>query len=279
MTLRFLRFVRFEIEQHILTKRWLLPVPAMLFIAYSTTGAVQIQPSSDSIKINTWDALFSVFANQNVLFHALTFLFLYLVSDFLPESGLGQPVLLRLGSRRHWWLGKVVLLSLGVILYLMVIVGIVAGTASFVLPWQVGWSEGALKSPEALYVRPVVLALPPAFAFGQLILLLALGWFTLGLFTLVAIQLSNNSIVGFIAGLLVVFSGMAALRTDLLPPFSYLFIHQHLLFNLHSFGEAASSYPPLAVSIWYWILWSVLLIGLGLRVSLRQDFLSHGVRS
>lgn len=251
----------------------------MLLIAYLSTGTLLVQSSNYAMSINAWDALFSIFANQYAVFFVLTPLFLYLVSDFLPESELGQALLLRLGSRRWWWQGKVATLAWAVVVYLVTSVGLVAGVVSFVLPWQDAWSQTARQFSAEIRINPAALSLSPLSAFAQLIPLLALGWFSLGLFGLVVTLRFDRAIAGFGAGILALLSGYAALMVDVRPPISYLFIHQHLLFNLHSFGERASPYPPIMLSVLYWILWSVLLIGLGLRLSRRQDFLSQGSRA
>lgn len=268
------RFVRFESEQHLLRRRWLLPLVVTLVVAYLVIGNLVAQAANHALSLNAWDALFRVFADQYILFYVLTPLFLYLVSDFLPESVLGQNVLLRLDSRKRWWLGKALGLGLAVVLYLLMAIGIVAVAASAVLPWQDTWSTGVTQRPEEFWVVPAALVVRPAYAFAQLLLLLALGWFGLGLVVLAAALLLNRSSLGFLAGLFTLLSGMAALRGEIPPPFSYLFIHQHLLFNLHSFGALSTSELPVFISILYWMLWSVLFFAIGLRISRQQDFLS-----
>lgn len=267
-----LRFVRFEIEQHLLCKRWLLPLPIVLFIAYVRISEVLVRASNFSMSGNAWDALFSVFGNSNIIFFVITLLFLYLVSDLMLETGLDEAILLRLGSRRLWWLGKTLTLGLAVLSYAVITVGIVGVVASFVLPWRSAWSEGALQFPLEFYVAPAALAMPPACAFGQLLLLLILGWFCLGLLVMVVTQFSHHHAWGFVVGVLVLFSGLGALRAGVPPPYSYLFIHQHLLFNLHYLGDAPSASPSVVVSIFYWIGWIVLFLVLGYRLGLRQDF-------
>lgn len=274
----FLRLLRFEFEQRLLTKRWLLPIPVMLFIAYTTIGTLVVQSLNARVTLNTWDALFGMFANQNIVFFVLTFLLLYLASGMMPEGKFEQAVLLRYGSRRGRWLSKVTLLAIAVLLYLGMNVGIVAGVAAFVLPWQAVWSQGARQFPEIAYVQSGALALAPSTAFAELALLLALGWFVLGLLVLVSIQYSNRTMVGLLVGVVVVLAGMAAQRADLSAPLAWLFIHQHLLFNLHSFGETVLPYPPLWLSVSYWLVGGAVLIGLGSMMSKRQDFFAETLR-
>jgi hypothetical protein len=228
----------------------------VLFIAYVRISEVLVRASNFSMSGNAWDALFSVFGNSNIIFFVITLLFLYLVSDLMLETELDEAILLRLGSRRLWWLGKTLTLGLAVLSYAVIIVGIVGAVASFVLPWRSAWSKGALQFPLEFYVAPAALAMPPACAFGQLLLLLILGWFCLGLLVMVVTQFSHHY----------------ALRAGVPPPYSYLFIHQHLLFNLHYLREASSAPPSVVASVFYWLGWMVLLLALGYRLGLRQDF-------
>lgn len=269
----FVRFVGFEIEQHVfLRKRWLSPLPIMLFIAYVVIGAVLVRSSNFSLSGNTWDALFSVFSNSNIIFFVITPLFLYLVSDLMVEAALDEAILLRLGSRRLWWLGKTLTLGLAVLGYAVITVGIIGAVSSFVLPWQSAWSEAASQFPLEFYVTPAVLALSPASAFGQLLLLLVLGWFCLGLLVMVVTQFSHHHAWGFVVGVLVLFSGLGALKASVRRPYSYLFIHEHLLFNPHYFRDGPLAPLPVIASVFYWIGWIAVLLALGYRLGLRQDF-------
>lgn len=274
----FLRFVRYEMEQHLLIRRWWLPLPIMLFVVYIVLSSVLIRASTAPLPSNTWDALFSVFGNQNVIFFVMTLLFLYLVSDLLADSGFSQAVLIRLSSRTLWWLGKLLVLAAAVLWYLGLTMSVVAGVSSFVLPWQTTWSAGASQFPAEFYIIPAALRWPPVSVFALLALLLALGWFSLGLLSLVVSQLSNRLIAGFIVAVLVLLSSLAVLRADIPPPYAYLFIHQHLLYYSHSFGDGPSAYLPFAASVAYWIVWIALLSFLGWRLSLRQEFFFQGHR-
>lgn len=274
---RFLRFLRFDIEYHLLRPRWLLVLPVTLFLAYIVISRTLVQASNQGEAANGWDALFGLFASSNILFFVLTILFLYLVSDLANESGVSQSVLLRLGSRRAWWAGKLLTLLLGVLAFLTIIVVLVAALASFALPWQEHWSPAANRTPLEYFIMPPVLALPPVWAFAQLLLLLGLGWFCLGLLAMVVSQRAPHPAWGFGAGVLVNFSGLAVLRNGLPAPYVHLSIHEHLLFNFHAFGDPASPYPPVSASLLYWTVGILAFSLSGLRLATMQDFLYRGV--
>ncbi|MDH5506976.1 MAG: hypothetical protein OEZ02_07120 [Anaerolineae bacterium] len=274
----FAHFMRFEIEQHFWQMRWLLPLPVMLIVAYIVVGDVAVDSLNYSLESNTWDALFSVFGNANLVFFVFTLLFLYLVSDLLRETRFGEGVLFRLGSRRLWWLGKTLTLGLAVVVYLSVAVGIIAGIAGFVLPWQPGWSQATMQLPLEFYVAPGARDIPPAAALGQLLLLLSMGWFCIGLAVMVIAQFSNQLVIGFLTGILVNLSGLMAERADTGPPIAYVSIHQHLLYYYHSFGDPKSVYPAWIVSVLYWALWVGLFYRVGLILSAKQDFLAQEER-
>jgi len=269
------RYLYFQIEQKLLRVRWLLPIPTALFISYVVIGGVLVHARNYGLSSNTWDALFSVFGNGNLVFFVLNPLYLYLVSDLFLESGIGQLALLRLGSRRRWWLSKVLILGLAVLGYAGLNVGIVAIVATFVLPWENTWSQAALQYPMEFYLNPEALTLTSISAIRWLLLLLSLGWFGMGLLVMCFTLLSNHHLVGFTAGVLVNFSGLVALKADLPLPYSYLSIHQHLLFNLHSFGDVTTQYPTLPTSIYYWVLWCAILLIVGFWLAYKQDFMQR----
>jgi len=272
----FFRFIWFEIDQHIIQKRWLLLFPIMLFISYLEIGGVLIQSSNRSLTVNAWDALFSVFGNGNILFFVVTTLYLYLVSDLASETGFSEAVLFRLGSRRLWWLGKTLTLIFAVVAFVFISVGIVSAVASFVLPWQNAWSEAASRLPLEFFIVPPVLAMKPATAFGQLLFLLGAGWLCLGLLTLVITQIARYPLWGFIAAISTNLISLIALRNDVRPPYSFIFIHQHLLFNYHSFGSLETPYPPMIASVLYWVILIALFFVVGWWLSLRRDFIRMG---
>jgi len=272
MALKFLRLLYFEIDQYLLKSNWLLPIPIMLFISYIAISRVLVESINRSAKVNIWDGLFSIFGNESILFFVVTPLFLYLVSDLLPRPAFIQSMLLRLGSRKLWWLSKILTLGVAVISYIFITVGLAVGISSFVLPWQSTWT---LQHSVEFHIAPAVRVLSPAYAFMQLIILLALGWFCLGLLAIVVSQFIGRPIIGLIVGISANFGGLVALRADVPPPYSHFFIYEHLLLNYHSFGISASPYPPLLASILYWLVGIGVLCMLGLWLSARQDFLSQ----
>ncbi len=270
----FWRFMSVEIEQYFFRWRWIVPIPIALFIAYIVTGNILAHGDNLSIESNAWDVIFSVFGNGYIIFFVLNVVLIYLVSDLPIESQYGKLIILRLHSRKQWWFGKISMLMISVLLYLIINVIIIGAITSFTLPWQINWSEVMLKYPMEFYLNPQAISLSPYFAFFILIVLLVLGWFGLGLATICAARFLNQSIVGFIFGLLINTSGLIALKTGISPPLEYLFVHVHLLFNLHSFNKASSPYPSVILSLVYWMIWIIIFLIIGFTICLPTDFLS-----
>lgn len=268
----FFRFLKFEVMQRVMMWRWLLPIPIILWVGYRSVNSALIQASHKGMDANIWDGLFIFFGSHLVVFLLLTPLFLSLVSDWLPELAYGQMVLIRLRSRRLWWLGKTAALALAVVIYLTMNIVPLALIGGISLPWEGVWSEAARNFPAAFYIPPGVRTFPPALAFGGLILLLALGWFSLGLLVLVIGVFSRHLGRGFIAGVCTVLIGWVALSVEVRPPFAHLFIHDHLLLARHVFDPYSSSYPTVMASIVYWGFWMLGLFLLGYRRSAKLDF-------
>ncbi len=266
------QFLFFEIDQHLLQWRWTIPIPIALFIAYIVTGRILVLTANSSLVSNIWDVFFSVLGNGHILFFVLNVVLIYLVSDLPIETQFGELTMFRLRSRKQWWFSKISVLLVLVLYYLGINTIVVVMVAAFALPWQSGWSQGMLQMPTDFYLNAQATALSPLLAILLLLILLLLGWFGLGLATICASRYFNHATAGFLFGLLLDISGLIALKAGVPRPFEYLFVHIHLLFNLHSYSGFRSPYPPFTISVLYWVIWIVVFLVTGAKISLATDF-------
>ncbi len=266
------RFIKLQIEENVFRRRWLLILPISIFISSNETSRVLAQTFGAIQKFNTWDVLFSVFSNANYLFFVTNGIFLYLICDLSTEKSYGQMVLLKLGSRKQWWVGKVAALGAVVLIYIAVNVGISACIASFAFPWQSFWSESAHSSPSNFYLNPILLNLNPTLAFSWLLLFLALGWFGLGLLVINCSQFLDNHILGFITGILINFVSLIIYKLNIQSPFVDLSFHQHMLINLLFSGQNHSLFVSFGSSLIYWVLWFTIFLFLGFVYGRQKDF-------
>lgn len=271
----FWRFLASEIDWFILRKRWLLVLPFSLFLAYYVFGIVTIGLSTPSSFVNIWDILFRIFGDGGIIFYIINLLFLFLISDYSLENKWGEWILLRVSSRKKWWLGKLLLLAISAFWYLILIFSIAGGVASFVLPWQNKWSSIAMSDPSRILLNPHMMDSSPSSTFLQLGILLVLGWLSLGLITLIFARLFNNAIVGFFFGLFTNIFGLVTLKGYVIwhYPWSLLTIDSHLLMNMQNIDQAPLNLPPFALSLLYWFCWISLFGSVGFALGKRKDFL------
>ena len=270
--MRFLSFLQYQLHWQLLRNRWLLPIPLLLFLAYRgvnyLTGTGIGLPTQST---NAWDLLFLTFSNRFNVYFALGLLYLYLVCDLLPESNLGQLVLLRLRSRKAWWAGKVTTLLLLTLVYVVGSALILATLAGLVLPWQSGYSEQAQFMPDTVnlpmdFFRRVE-PLPPLLFLTQELTLLVMGLFAFGLVMLVVNQLTGRYYYGLLAGCVMLFGSMISTYLSGPPPWAAWLPGYHLTY----LGMLPNRMFPLAYSFLYWATW-IAIIGLaGLVISRRQD--------
>src|SRR5450756_1447748 len=199
---RTLSFLRFNIEQSILRKRWLIVIPVVLFAAYIMGDDMLVVAKNQGLSPNIWNPLFSILGNGGVIFLLINFLFLFLISDLSVETGFGALLLFRLRSRSKWWLAKVLTLAIAALVFAGMLLVLVGGVSSFAFPWSTSWSPLTKGYPR---IEPFldVLVLSPSGAFLRLITLLVLGWFNLGLVTIVVSAPVSNGIIGFLAGAII----------------------------------------------------------------------------
>ena len=216
--MRFLHFLAFQLRWYIWRKRWLLPLPVLLFIAYRSYNAVRALGASGVTLPNAWDVLFLALGNPYNIYLAIGLLYLYLLCDLLPEPELGQLVLFRLGSRRSWWLGKLATLTIATLIYVIGSAAILALIASLAFPWQAGYSTAAMNMPEQVNLPMNYFRLidpgPPLLVIGQELLLLGLGLFCFGLLMMVFTQLTQRYFIGLVVGVLILFGSFAGLRSQ-----------------------------------------------------------------
>jgi hypothetical protein len=270
--MRFLSFLKYQLRWQFLRKRWLLPIPLLLFLAYRSYNYLSQPGLAGPLQsTNAWDMLFLVFGNRFNIYFALGLLYLYLVCDLLPEPNLGQLVLLRLGSRKTWWAGKAMTLFILTLVFVCGSAGLLAGLASLVLPWQSGYSQQAQFMPDTVnlpmnFFRK--LEAPSPFAFlSQELALLMLGLFGLGLVMLVINQFTKRYYIGLLAGCVVLFAGMVSIELSGPPAWAAWLPGYHLTY--------LAMIPVRTIPLWqsflYWAIWIMLFLLVGLTISRKQD--------
>ena len=270
---RMARFVWIQITGKIIRKRWLIPVLIALLIGSNETNRFVLQRTGYGNSYNGWDILFSVFSNGNYLLFVLNNIFLFLIFDITTESEFGQTLILKLGSREKWWVSKVVLLGISVICFATINITIVFGITSFSFSIQEKWSLGAQLVPENSYLSAGMLATLPFPLFIRVLSLLNLGWFGLGLFTLVISTFSRRSIVGFLAGVALNFVGLIIYKGSFSPAITSLSFPQHMILNLQ-YAKMQELLPVSSFhfSLLYWSFWILLLLFSGMQLGKRKDF-------
>ncbi len=274
--MRFFHFLTFQLRLYLLRKRWLLPLPLIAFIAYRSANAVLAlsQGSFGPAQPNAWDLLFVALGNFTNVYLAIGLLYIYLVCDLLPEPSLGQMLLFRLGSRRQWWLGKVLTLLLATLVYLMGITALLALIATLILPWEPNYSSSAQWMPESVNlpmdffrkVQPV----PPLQHLLQELVLLALGLFFIGLVMMVVIQLSRRYFLGLLTGCLLLAGSFMSLFLNGPPSWWIYTPGAHLTY----IGLYPLRMIPLSSSIFYWFIGITLAFVIGWVISRRQNHLA-----
>lgn len=270
-----LRFTIFDSMQLFKRFRWFFVFLLLLVLTYLEISKVMLYSSQKKLSANNWDVLFSVFGSHYGVLFYLTPVILYLTSDLVFNRGFTDTLLLRIGSRKHWWISKTLTLGIAISAFVAVGVLIAAALSSFVLPWQFNWSKVAVKSPDISYLNPDLINAikSPALAFFALILLLVIGWYGLCLLSMIVTLYTGKHFFGFAASILVVFISIIIMKYGYGPPASYFSVHHHLLFSWHRFGSKFADMPPLYLSISYWMLMISFSYIIGYMKSLKYDFL------
>ena len=238
---------------------------------------MQALSAQSHLAVNAWDAAFYAFGNPETLYLVLSSLFLCLVCDLVPDPYYFQWVMLRLGSRRLWWSGKILTLTVSVGVYITLLLGIFIAIVTPALPWQTDWSAYAQRSFISLGLHREALQVSPWFSFAQLILLLSLGWLCLGLLMMVVTLCVRRNTFGLVVGAATVVGSYVGAQLSfanpqaLAPFLKALLVHNH--FELTPLNVPYRSFP-IAISILYWLIWSLILTGTGALTSHTYDHLA-----
>ena len=272
----FLSFVGFQLRWQLLRKRWLLPIPLLAFLAYRGINYLTLRNEFLPVMqaVNAWDLLLVTFGNRLNIYFVFGLLFLYLVSDLLPETNLGQLVLFRLKSRTAWWLGKTLTLLILTLVFVLGSAGLLAGFASLALPWEAGYSQQATLRPETVNLPMLQYdpaPLPPPFVFlSQELALLVLGLLAFGLLMLVVNQLTGRYYYGLLAGGVVLFGSLVSTYLSGPPPWVKWLPGTHLTY--------LAMLPVRTIPLWfsfiYWVVWILVFWLVGLFISRHQDYSS-----
>lgn len=270
----FTAFLKYQLRFYLIRWRWLISLPVIGFIAYRSINAVDaLSATTNYTPVNAWDAAFHAFGSADVVYLILAVVFLALSSDLLPDPAYGQAMMLRLGSRRLWWLGKVLTLAMAALGYLALNLSCFMILVGIKLPWVREWSEYARYDFNALGLYKDTMLITPLETFINLVALLGLGLFCLGLIGMTATLAARHNVVGFLAGAGVLLSGY--IGTHFAGSVTAWWMN---LLITHHFELTPGVFPirniPILISFLYWVIGALLLNLIGLMLSQQQDFIA-----
>ncbi len=271
MIQRIIQHTRLNFELYIFKTKWLLPIVGILFFGYITLGRVWSLEAAYGLKANIWDAIFAFFGNIYFLLVVLILPFVYLVSDLTSAVPFEQQILLKVESRREWWIGKVLTLLITALMYSVLSVVSVLLIISTSFAWEQDWSQLAQTSPPELAqifsfsLTEEMLIHPPLNYLLFMILVVILGLLLSGLLAQVIALLAKNTFLGFMISAGYIVGSIYAVNYGLPYPAQSFFLPVHLQPFLY---DAIT--PP--ISAMYWIIGIGALLMIGAVKSRRIDF-------
>ena len=277
--MQFITFLKYQCALYLRRWRWLIPIPMGLLLGYwgsNVVRALNPLPLTDAAALdgNALEAFIWAFGKPEVVYFVATALFIYLVSDYLPETAYEQSVLMRLGSRTNWWFAKVSLVFLSALLFAVILFGSFFVMVLPQYPISAEWSPSGLFNGGLGLGYSVINGGPVqgALSTGAL---LVLGWFAIGLLVLTVNQLFRRSWAGFMVGaMLIVVAKLGSLFGGPIGGegwVSYIMIQNHLEYS--PLWSPVRSVPFSATWI-FWSVWILLCCLIGWMSSKRGDILA-----
>ncbi len=189
-------FLKYQTRRYLLRKRWLLTIPLGLVTGYWAAFIIKNGPLPVG---NALEAFIWAFGKPEIVYFLFSMLWIFLISDLALESPNDSFVLLRMGVRNSWWLGKILFVLESTLVFVLLLF---AGFSIPVLskyPLSNAWSPAALADYGISLGYSIINGLPVQ-AFLHTMLLLFTGWFAIGLCILVINLISQRNWPGFLAG-------------------------------------------------------------------------------
>ncbi|HOJ02014.1 MAG TPA: hypothetical protein PLL88_10390 [Anaerolineaceae bacterium] len=267
-------FLKYQSAHYFLRWRWLLPIPVGLCLGYWAQKVISVltPPFSSGLQGNALEAFIWAFGKPEIIYFVISILFIFLVSDLLPENSYGQQVLLRLRSRKTWWLGKTIFVFLSTLVYAFLLIGSFFLPVLMKYPISTEWSAAGV-STYGIGLGYSLKNGSPLQAFGSILSFLLIGWFAIGLFIQIVNLISQHRWVGFFSGVLIVIC--ASLGDIKGGPIGGEGIGSFFLLQNHL--EFTPLWAPVRVipeiySWLFWLIWILACLGSGFMLCKKIDF-------
>lgn len=248
------------LPQRILKRRWLIPIVFITILIFYQDNVALTTGQQIGVPVNAWDVVVGSLNNKLSVYHGLTNLLVYLVSDIALLEELDQLVLLKIGSRWRWAQVQAICVIATVILYIVLIIIIILGVTVTTAPWHLAWSPAAMSilNRQGLPAN-TLLKLSPLATSLFMLTLLGLAWIGMGVVVSTITLATQKSILGFAAGLALNYSALIIWLNDVRSPLlDKLWLHQRMfLWHNETAGSLLGSFIQSAL---YWVVWIAISI-------------------
>lgn len=269
-------FLKYQFVHYFCRWRWILPIPIGFCLGYWAQKVVQAltPPLASGLQGNALEAFIWAFGKPEIIYFVISILFIFLISDLLPEDSYGQQILLHIRSRKIWWSGKTIFVFLSTLVYVLLLV------ASFFIPVLVkypiakNWSAAGLNNG-GIGLGYSIKNGSPLQAFWSILAFLIVGWFAIGLFIQIINLVFQRRWIGFLSGILVIIcSNLGAIDGGPIGGDgidSFFLLQNHLEFTPL---WAPMRIIPEIYSWLFWFIWILLCVGLGFLICKKINFFS-----
>lgn len=267
-------FLKYQFKHFILRRRWLLPLPVGLCLGYWAQKVVQsaIAIYAPAVQGNALEAFIWAFGKPEIVYFVISILWLFLISDLTPEDSYGQQILLRLGSRNAWWMGKVLFVLLSTFVYTLLLVVSFSLPVLSHYPISSTWSAASLSS-SGINLGYSIINGGPLQAFWNILFFLVIGWFAIGLLVQIINLIFKQRWAGFLGGIiLIICSKLGTLDGGPIGGngiSSFFMLQNHLEFTPL---WAPMRVIPEVYSWIFWAVWVILCLVIGFIISRRTSF-------
>lgn len=272
------KYLQYEVNRNVTLKKYTFVFIMYAIIIFNRSIVIN-RYVSEGVHYYFWDVVFYVFCSSKIVTFLLPFIFIIINSDLMFDNSLESQIILRINSRKVWWNVKVIVMIINILLCIISLI-IITFIISLRFPYQNQWGNSfdivnqlnlSLNIELPHILNTDVFVYTPIQAFLILLVLITLGYTSIGLFIMITSLMLYKRITPILSGFFIM---IITTIPDLQDGHTIIenIIYNNLLLNTHRFNSSNPIYNSISYSIVYWLFLIISFYYFGYYLSLKKNF-------
>jgi len=262
----------------------------MLILAFFSfmifdTFKIAINLQKQGFEFKFWEFVLMVFINPRNISIIMILGFIIFINDLVLDYELTEQIFIRVNSRKIWWNTKVMVLITKTLIFIASLTLYTLIFAFFNFKYDINWSKSILgfKSNTSIsndiidsvkMLNTISHYQSAAKSFSEILVLLLLGCFCIGLFIMIITLLFNSRISGLFSSFFIwILCIIPNYAVNINHSIISKIIYNHINYATHKFYFNNNSFSTLLSSLIYWVTLIIIFYYIGYCNSLKRNFI------